>query len=58
MAIHHVHVDQIRAAALRGRHRVAECGEIRRQQRRRDLESPCCLHQRLTSREMGSLRPI
>jgi hypothetical protein len=32
MAIHHVHVNQVGAAALRSRHRVAQSSEVGRQQ--------------------------
>ena len=49
MAVHHVDVDEVGAAALDGRDRLAEGREVGREDRRRDLHA-----HRLTSIEIGS----
>ena len=49
VAVHHVDVNQVGAAALDGRDRVAERREIGGEDRRRDLHA-----HRLTSSEIGS----
>src|SRR5207344_689023 len=53
MTVHHVHVNQLRAATLRHRHRFTEIGEVGRQNGWRDAHA-----HRLTSREIGSPGPI
>ena len=49
MAVHHVDVNEVGAAALRRRDRLAERGEVGRQDGRGDLHG-----HRLTSIEIGS----
>ena len=49
VAVHHVHVNQIGAAALDGGHGVAEVREVGRENRRREQDA-----HRLTSSEIGS----
>ena len=53
VAVHHVDVNQIGAAALDRGDRVAERGEVGREDRRRDEHA-----HRLTSSEIGSPGPI
>ena len=49
MAVHHVDMNQVGAAALDGSNRVAEGGEVGREDRRRNLHGHW-----LTSTEIGS----